>query len=96
MKTNFYIIIFFLLSFSYANAQEKATALKVVSVNELHVNTVSLTIQDLIESVKNENTESNDKVIARGASDIRILLNRDRNLENINLLFPKIYKEEVA
>lgn len=95
MKTNFYIIIFFLLSFSYANAQEKA-ALKAVSVNELHVNMVSLTVQDSIESVKNENSESNDKVIARGASDIRILLNRDRNLENINLLFPKIYKEEVA
>ncbi|GGK24288.1 hypothetical protein GCM10007962_18160 [Yeosuana aromativorans] len=97
MKTNFYIFLFFLLSFSYANAQEKSTSLKVVSVNELHVNnTVSLTIQDSIEFNANENTDSNNKIIARAASDIRILLNRDRNLENINLLFPKIYKEIVA
>ena len=94
MKTNFYIILFFLLSFSYANAQEKSTSLKVVSVNELHVNTISLTTQNSIEF--KENTDSNNKIIARAASDIRILLNRDRNLENINLLFPKIYKEIVA
>lgn len=97
MKTNFYIFLFFLLTFSYANAQEKSTSIKVVSVNELHVNnTVSLTTQDSIEFNAKENTDSNNKIIARAASDIRILLNKDRNLENINLLFPKIYKEEVA
>ena len=97
MKTNFYIILFFLLSFSYANAQEKAATIKVVTVNELHVNnTVSLTTQDSIALVAIKNTGANGKTIARSFSDFRILLNRDRNLENINLLFPKIYKEKIV
>lgn len=97
MKTIFYTIVVFLLSASYANAQELSTSIKVVSVNELHVNnTISLTTQAPVKLAVKVNTKSTSKVIARGASDIRILLNRDRNLENINLMFPKIYKEEVA
>jgi hypothetical protein len=96
MKTNFYIFLILLLSFSVANAQEKTTAVKVEAVNELHVTNIVLkTSQDLITPTAKENSESNE-VIAKAASDIRIYLNRERNLENIDLLFPKIYKEEMA
>lgn len=103
MKTNFYILLILLLSFSVANAQEKTTAVKVVTVNELNVNTIVLKTtpvvsktQESVSSEVKENSESTTNVIAKAASDIRIYLNRERNLENINLLFPKIYKEEIA
>jgi hypothetical protein len=105
MKTNFYILLISLLTFSVANAQEDTTQVKVVTVNELNVNTISSEIT--IEFSNNnqetqttviENKESNttNEVIARSSSDIRIYLNRVRNVQNINLLFPKIYKEKVA
>lgn len=103
MKTNFYIFLIVLLSFSVANAQEKTTAVKVVTVNELTVNTIVLkttpvlsTAQGSVSAEAKENSESTNEVVAKAASDIRIYLNRERNLENIDLLFPKIYKEEMA
>ncbi|WP_339917563.1 hypothetical protein [Yeosuana marina] len=103
MKTNIYILLILLLSFSVANAQENTTAVKAVTVNELNVNTFVLKTAPIVSTIQNsasvdvnENTKSTTQVIARSASDIRIFLNRERNLENIDLLFPKIYKEEMA
>ncbi|WP_166965485.1 hypothetical protein [Yeosuana marina] len=103
MKTNIYILLILLLSFSIANAQEKTAAVKVVTVNELNVNTLVLKAAPIVSAIQNsasanvnEDIKSTTKVIARSASDIRIFLNRERNLENIDLLFPKIYKEEMA
>jgi division protein CdvB (Snf7/Vps24/ESCRT-III family) len=104
MKT-IYTLLILLLSFIVANAQEQTSELKVVTVNELNVNTISseITIEfsnNIQEAQTNviENKESNttNEVIARSSSDIKIYLNRVRNVQNINLLFPKIYKEIVA
>jgi division protein CdvB (Snf7/Vps24/ESCRT-III family) len=104
MKT-IYTLLILLLSFTVANAQEQTSELKVVTVNELNVNTISseITIEfsnNIQEAQTNviENKESNttNEVIARSSSDIKIYLNRVRNVQNINLLFPKIYKEIVA
>ena len=94
MKTRFYILLILLLSFSVANAQ-KSTEVKAVTVNELHVNPVSLSVSNDINTELINVKESNE-VIARSSSDIRIYLNKVRNVQNIKLLFPKIYKEIVA
>tara|TARA_R110000868_G_scaffold168386_4_gene403083 strand:- start:508 stop:819 length:312 start_codon:yes stop_codon:yes gene_type:complete len=103
MKTNIYIFLILLLSFSVAHAQENSSQVKqvkVVTVNELHVNpSVSeITIIQNIGTSKIENTasENSSKIIARTNSDIRIYLNRERNIQNIYLLFPTKYKEILA
>ena len=104
MKT-IYTLLILLLSFTVANAQEQTNEVKVVTVNELNVNTISseITIEfsNNIQEAQTtviENKESNttNEVIARSSSDIKLYLNRVRNVQNINLLFPKIYKEKVA
>ena len=41
MKTNLYILLILLLSFSVANAQESSTEVKVITVNEINVNKVN-------------------------------------------------------
>tara|TARA_R110000868_G_scaffold1389_5_gene10694 strand:- start:928 stop:1218 length:291 start_codon:yes stop_codon:yes gene_type:complete len=96
MKTTIYIFLVFLLSFSVANAKDKSTTIKVVSVNELNVNkTPTVMTQDFVVPAVKNNSDSNE-CIAKGASDIRIFLNRERNSDNINLLFPSIYKQKMA
>ncbi|MFH4966151.1 hypothetical protein V8G69_14200 [Gaetbulibacter sp. M235] len=104
MKT-IYTLLILLLTFSVANAQSQNREVKVVTVNELNVNTISseitLKFSNNIQKTETsviENKESNttNEVIAKSASDIRIYFNRLRNVQNINLLFPKIYKETVA
>lgn len=106
MKSNFYIFLILLVSFSAANAQEKTSDLNVnlETVKEYKIdNTVSEINKEVsntkdIQTTVEENKDSNEtnKVIVRSSSDIRIYLNRVRNVDNINLLFPKIYKEKVA
>ncbi len=96
MKTNIYIFLILLLSFSVSNAQEKSTAIKVLAVNELNVNkTTTVTTQDLVIPAVKDNSDSNG-FIAKGASDIRIFLNRERSSDNIDMLFPSIYKQKMA
>ncbi len=87
MKTNFYILIIALLSFSAVSAQTEVKTNNVeteVTVSEEKENTV------ILEDVKIK------EVIARSSSDIRIYLNRERKVNNIKLVFPKINKRKVA
>jgi hypothetical protein len=98
MKTNFYILIVLLLSFSFGNAQS------VSEVVEIEINkTVSFSIEDEIATIMLEaNTVKNDSLlidvsefnetIARSTSDIRVYLNRKRKVSNINLVFTEINK----
>ena len=102
MKTNLYILLILLLSFSVANAQKSSTEVKVITVNEINVNNPVSEITDEVsttennESTINENEDSNTvEVIARN-SDIKIYLNQIRKVQNINLLFPKFNKNKVA
>ena len=93
MKTNFYILLILLLSFSVANAQESSTEVKVITVNEI---TEEVSTTENNETTINENEDSNTvEVIARN-SDIKIYLNQIRKVQNINLLFPKFNKNKVA
>lgn len=106
MKTNFYILLILLLSFSFANAQETTiTVVEELTIIETNVeNSDSEISSEISNSEKTETTvnknkdESNEtnEVIVKSSSDIRIYLNKVRNVQNINLLFPKVYKKQVV
>lgn len=94
MKTNFYIFLILLLSFSVANAQESSTAV----INNVNVSVITKavsTTQNNETTVNEIKKVNSNEVIARD-SDIRIYLNQIRNVQNINLLFPKFNKDQVA
>ncbi|MBC3759542.1 MULTISPECIES: hypothetical protein [Hyunsoonleella] len=87
MKTNFYILFILLLSFSAVGAQNEIktnNVEKTVTVSETEEATV------IIDTVKIKET------IARSSSDIRIFLNRERKVDNIKLVFPKIHKRKLS
>lgn len=101
MKTNFYILLILLLTFSFGNAQSENRSVEVktnsvISASEIN-DEVSVTVDALsVENKKEEvllidATELKEN-IARTNSDIRIYLNRKRKVNNIKLLFPKINK----
>lgn len=87
MKTNFYILFIFLLSFTVIGAQNDTKTNKVetqVTISETTEATV------IIDSVKIKET------LAKSSSDIRIFLNRERKVENIKLVFPKMNRRKLS
>lgn len=100
MKTNFYILLIFLLAFTFGNAQSTTEVVN----NEIN-NTVSVsednkqvTVETTTNTVnENEvmliNASEVKESVARSSSDIRIYFNRLRNVDNLNLLFPKMNKD---
>lgn len=103
MKTNIYITLILLLSFSFANAQDNVV--KVETNNTIMVSEnneeVTISIDNTSTTVNKEETIKADTVevketVARSYSDIRIYLNKVRKVENIKWLFPKINKAKVA
>ncbi|MGB5417224.1 hypothetical protein [Algibacter sp.] len=103
MKTNFYILLILLLTFSFGNAQSTSQVVeietnKTISVSNedeiapafAEVNTVKENDSLLIDASQFNET------IARSSSDIRIYLNRKRKVSNINLVFKEINKATKA
>lgn len=103
MKTNFYILLIFLLAFSFGNAQSTTEVVKVETNNIVSVseNDKQVTVENTVNTV-NENeailmdASEVKESIARSSSDIKLYFNRLRNVDNLNLLFPKINKEVKA
>jgi hypothetical protein len=100
MKTN-YILLILLLSFSFASAQTEVVSTETQTNNTVSVFEVNDEITANVDSAKagvNENdavlieAEKVKESVARSSSDIRIYLNRMRNVDNINLLFPNLNK----
>jgi hypothetical protein len=101
MKTNFYILLILLLSFSFVNAQSTTKAIKVETNNIVIVSQeekqVVTTVENTTDTV-NENevilidASQVKESIARSNSDIRLYFNRLRNVDNLNILFPKANK----
>lgn len=87
MKTNFYILIVFLLTFSFSYAQNK----------EVKENTsVKITVNtDVKEEVEILDTLEIKEALVK-TSDIRKFLNRERNEENIKYVFPDINRRKTA
>ena len=71
------------MSFSFASAQN--TDVKKVSTDTVDTESTIILEPSIIK-----------EAIARSSSDIRIFLNRERKVENIKLLFPKINKARKA
>ncbi|HEX9600503.1 MAG TPA: hypothetical protein VF985_03345 [Mariniflexile sp.] len=103
MKANIYILLIFLLAFSFGNAQSITEVVKVetnsiISVSE---NDKQVIVENTVNTV-NENdvilidASEVKESIARSNSDIKLYFNRLRNIDNLNLLFPKINKEVKA
>ncbi|MEP1489532.1 MAG: hypothetical protein ABJL44_01945 [Algibacter sp.] len=90
MKTT-YLLLILLLSLTFVNAQsneiKEVETTIVAADNNKDVSTKSTII--LEPSIIKE-------AIARSSSDIRIYLNRERKVQNIKLLFPKINKARKA
>ncbi|WP_345170234.1 hypothetical protein [Algibacter aquimarinus] len=107
MKTNFYILLTLLFTFSICNAQSTVSTIEVESNNVI---SVSKTNDDVVAVTSNTLNEVNKKEdvlidasqfresIARTNSDIRIYFNRlrDKKVDNIKILFPKINKATKA
>ena len=94
MKTNYYLVLVLLLSFSLASAQDNV----VEKTLESSV-VISETVQEeaiVINEVKETEATVIENDLARTNSDIKIYLNRLRNEGTINLLFPKINKVKTA
>lgn len=91
MKTN-YILLIFLVSVTFSNAQDNSKAKKIESTNIVSQNNedVSLTTYNAESVIIVNDIETTDSSLARTNSDIRIYLNLIRKVENINLLFPKL------
>ena len=103
MKTNIYILLILLLSFSSGNAQSTEVALEVETSNTISVSNedINITVSTEINTVKENDSLLIDAntlkaSIARSASDIRIYLNQKRKVSNISLLFPKMNKATKA
>jgi hypothetical protein len=100
MKTNFYILLILLLSFSFGNAQSTPVEVKVETSNVVSVsqNDDVTAIVETSTTTVNENevllidASEVKESIARSNSDIRIYFNLLRNVDNLNLLFPKMNK----
>ncbi|WP_152593080.1 hypothetical protein [Jejuia pallidilutea] len=87
MKTNFYILFILLLSFSAIGAQNE------VKTNNVETN---VTVSEANEATVIIDTVKIKEVIAKSSSDIRIFLNRERKVDNIKLVFPKINKRKLS
>ena len=106
MKTNFYIFLILIFSLSFANAQETTSiVVEELTIIENNVENSDSEISNKVLNSQNTETtinvnkeESNEtnEVIVKSSSDIRIYLNKVRNVQNINLMFPKVYKKQVA
>lgn len=95
MKTNYYILLVLLLSFSFAKAQSNVES-KIIEPTVI----TSDNVQESVDTVELEKATTEATVIegdlARTNSDIKIYLNRSRNEDSMNLLFPKINKVRTA
>lgn len=96
------IILILILTATFANAQSNVVSIETIN-NTVSVSEVNDDITADVNTVNevNENEAvliDADKVketVAR-SSDIRIYLNRERNVNNINLLFPNMNKQKSA
>lgn len=92
MKT-YYTLLILLLSFSSLNAQDAAEKNEIEStVIAFENNEVASLIVDQVVAPVTINAALTSEATLVRTSDIRAYLNQVRNIENIDLLFPKINK----
>ena len=99
MKTNFYILLTLLLTFSIGNAQSTSEVVAIETNKTISVSTEAeiATVITVVNTIKENDSLLIDaselnETIARSSSDIRVYLNRKRKVSNINLVFKGINK----
>lgn len=96
MKTKFYILFVLILSVSVAQAQSKDSKdPKATQATEVNTTVNESASVETTKFISPAELKAN---IARTNSDIRVYFNRvkEKKVDNIKLMFPKIYKEEKA
>lgn len=103
MKKRIYILLVLVLSFAFGNAQSTNVEVNVETVKTVTVsedNDTTVVAKDTLNNTKEEvlliSEEELRASIAGTASDIRTYFNRERNVDNIKLLFPKMNKAKKA
>ncbi|KJD34652.1 hypothetical protein PK35_02445 [Tamlana nanhaiensis] len=95
MKTNLYIFLVLLLSVSFASAQNTSEVTTIETVTVVSVENDNDTIATEVNTEKETlliDAAELKQTIARGASDIRKYLTRERKAGNITVVFPKSNK----
>lgn len=99
MTKRIYILLVLVLSFTFANAQKTTVEVTVETTKTVTVsedNDTAVVANDTLNTEKEEvlliSEEELRTSIAGTASDIRTYFNRERNVDNIKLLFPKVNK----
>lgn len=101
MKINYSLLLILLLSFSFGNSQSEATSIEVENISIISVSKMNTEVAVTFNSILNLANEKEDLLIdaskvkeslVRTNSDIRTYLNRERKVDNIKMLFPKINK----
>ena len=98
MKTNFYILIIFFLAFLFSNAQSITETVKVAITNTVcgSNDDKQITVETTTTTNENEvmliNASEVKGSIACSNSDIELYFYRLRNVDNLNLMVPKINK----
>tara|TARA_R110002049_G_scaffold309282_1_gene520054 strand:+ start:37283 stop:37588 length:306 start_codon:yes stop_codon:yes gene_type:complete len=97
MKT-IYTLLILLLTVTFTKAQSHVASVEAsttFSVSEVNDDVTTVTVENKVE-VKEDavliDASQVKETIARSTSDIRIYLNRMRNVDNLNLLFPNSNK----
>ena len=102
MNKRIYILLVLVLSFAFSNAQSTAAEVTVETTKTVSVSEDNDTVvaNDTLNTAKEEvlliSEEELRATIARTASDIRTFFNKERNVDNIKLLFPKMNKAKKA
>ncbi|WP_308991250.1 hypothetical protein QLS71_001765 [Mariniflexile litorale] len=99
MKINFCILLTFLLAFAFGNTQSTTEDVKVKTNNTVSVskNNKQVDVKNTVSSVDENvailiDASQVKESIVRSNSDIRLYLNFLRNVDNLNVLFPKMNK----
>ncbi|MCB4798977.1 hypothetical protein [Neotamlana laminarinivorans] len=92
MKINFYIALGFLLSVSLASAQNTSEVPATKVEKEMIVANSASEAEATNSDVILISADELKQTVARGASDIRKYLTRERKAGNISVVFPKSNK----
>ena len=89
MKSNFLLILVFILTGTVVSAQETELIKKNTPSNNSSINTQD---ENTVNELKLIDAAELKSSISKSSSDIRIYLNIKRNAGNISFVFPKINK----
>lgn len=92
MKKIAFTVLFFIVSFSVAEAQNS----KAISTNAYKNDNLTENVTKALNTNTTKLKEEAKTQLVKFNSDIRIFLNRERNVENMKIIFPKMNKRKLS